>query len=245
MSISVRLENITLSYDRHPAVHHVSGVFEAASLTAIAGTNGAGKSTLLKGIAGIVRPDEGRVVMPNAAERAIAYLPQAADIQRDFPLSVEHLVSTGFWQQAGGFKTITRSMREKARLAIESVGLSGLESRTLDTLSAGQFQRALFARLLLQDAGLILLDEPFTSIDTDTTNHLLQIITRWHREGRTVICVLHDFEQIRAYFPQCLLLARECVAWGNSSNVLNAENLLKARFFHPAYPEHPERCEQH
>jgi zinc/manganese transport system ATP-binding protein len=245
MSVSVKLENITLSYDRHPAVHHLSGDFKSGSLTAIAGPNGAGKSTLLKGIAGILAPEEGRIVVDSSCAGNIAYLPQAAEIQRDFPLSVEHMVSMGFWQKTGFSGHITHALREQAREAIDAVGLRGFESRTLDTLSAGQLQRALFARLLLQDAKLILLDEPFNAIDTDTTLRLIEIVKRWHAEARTVICVLHDFHQIREIFPECLLMARECVAWGASKDALHPEKLLKARFFQPAYPDHAEPCEEH
>lgn len=243
MSATVHLENVTISYDRHPAVHHVSGTFSPGSLTAVAGPNGAGKSTLIKGIAGILSPDHGHITVTEAGAR-IAYLPQAAEMQRDFPLSVLEMVTTGLWQQAGRFGRITRTMQHKATEAIEAVGLRGFEHRTLDTLSTGQFQRALFARLLLQDADLILLDEPFAAIDEDTTRHLINIIHRWHSEQRTIICVLHDVAQIKQYFPQCLLLARECVAWDTSESALHPERLLNARFFQPSWKVDAERCEQ-
>jgi zinc/manganese transport system ATP-binding protein len=87
----------------------------------------------------------------------------------------------------------------------------------------------LFARLLLQDATVILLDEPFTAIDARTTRDLLDLVCRWHGEGRTVITVLHDFEQVRMYFPEALLLAREPIAWGPTETVLSPANLLRAR----------------
>jgi zinc/manganese transport system ATP-binding protein len=233
MPVSVTLKNLTLSYNRHPAVHHVSGHFPSGSLTAIAGPNGAGKSTLLKAIAGLTRPDEGQVSIDKSPGERIAYLPQAADLQRDFPLSLLHMVCTGFWHITGGHGSITPAMKTTAQEAIANVGLRGLETRALSSLSAGQFQRALFARLLVQDASLILLDEPFNAIDESTTRHLMEIIARWHAESRTVICVLHDFEQIRQHFPDCLLLARESIAWGASATVLTPENLLNARFFRP------------
>lgn len=233
MPSSVTLQNVTLSYNRHPAVHHISGTFAAGSLTAIAGPNGAGKSTLLKAIAHITQPDEGHITINSTESQRIAYLPQAADIQRDFPCTLLHLVTTGFWYSAGALRAITSPMKQQARDALAQVGLRGLESRDIASLSAGQFQRALFARLLVQDASLILLDEPFNAIDESTTNHLLHIIENWHKEGRTVICVLHDLDQIRAHFPECLLLARECIAWGNTKQTLHPENLLGARFFRP------------
>ena len=167
----------------------------------------------------------------------MAYLPQAADLLRDFPISVLQMVTSGFWHTSNGFQRITRMQRQQAIDALEAVGLRGFNQRTLDSLSAGQFQRALFARVLVQDARLILLDEPFTAVDSNTTAALLEIIKRWHEEQRTVICVLHDFEQIKANFTDCLLLARECIAWGRSHDVLNPEHLFSARFFREAIPK--------
>src|SRR5271156_975782 len=110
---AVILENVTISYDRHPAVHHVSGRFESGSLTAIAGPNGAGKSTLLKGIAGILLPDEGHINIEGASKR-IAYLPQAAELQRDFPMSVLHMITTGYWHKTGALGAITPAMKDQA-----------------------------------------------------------------------------------------------------------------------------------
>jgi len=244
MQASVRLENVTISYARHPAVHHLSGTFECGSLTAITGPNGAGKSTLLKAIAGIKAADEGHIHVEGIARDRIAYLPQASELQRDFPLTLLHLVATGYWHKSGGFSTITAEMKAHASEALSAVGLSGFEKRELASLSAGQFQRALFARLLVQDASLILLDEPFTAIDADTTAHLLEVVDRWHQEKRTVICVLHDFDQIRTHFPTCLLLARECVAWEKSADALSHEQLLKARFFRERWSQQPEICKE-
>jgi len=240
---TVILENITISYNRHPAVHHISGRFEAGSLTAIVGPNGAGKSTLLKGIAGILPPDEGHIRIEGTDKR-VAYLPQAVELQRDFPLPVLSMVATGYWHKTGGLGVITAAMEKRAAEALVTVGLRGFETRDLSSLSVGQFQRALFARLLLQDAKLMLLDEPFAAIDTDATEHLLSIIERWRLEKRTIICVLHDLEQIRKHFPECLLLARECIAWDHSDKVLQPEYLKKARFIHDGWNAAPEICER-
>ncbi|MCF5642785.1 metal ABC transporter ATP-binding protein, partial [Pseudomonas syringae] len=113
--------------------------------------------------------------------------------------------------------------------ALRTVGLEGFESRSVGSLSSGQFQRVLFARLLLQDASVILLDEPFTAIDARTTRDLLELVRAWHGQGRTVIAVLHDIDQVRQHFPQTLLMAREAIAWGETADVLSVANLRKAR----------------
>ena len=135
----------------------------------------------------------------------------------------------GRWSRFGGFGAAQPADIHDARHAIEAVGLSGFERRPIDTLSVGQFQRMLFARMVVQDAPLILLDEPFAAIDSTTTRDLLALIARWHGERRTVIAVLHDLSQVRECFPETLLLAREGVAWGPTASVLTSGNLQRVR----------------
>jgi zinc/manganese transport system ATP-binding protein len=239
----VRLENLTLSYRRHPAVHHVTGTFPPGSFTAIFGPNGAGKSTLLKGIVGLIKPDSGRVVLEGVARHDIGYLPQQSALDRSFPMRVLDVAAMGLWRKAGIFSSIGRKSLGAIEEAIATVGLTGFEDRNIDTLSGGQFQRALFARLLLQDARLILLDEPFTAIDARTCDDLMALIARWHSERRTVVTVLHDLDMVRAHIPQTLLLAREKVAWGETQAVLTDENLARARRLHEAFEDDAEPCE--
>jgi zinc/manganese transport system ATP-binding protein len=238
----ISLHNLTLAYQRHPAVHHVSGHFSHGSLTAIVGPNGAGKSTLLKGLVGELRPSEGHVDLHGLKARDFGYLPQAADINRRFPLSVLDTVLMGAWRNSGAFGRIGQEDREAAQRALQAVGLEGFESRTVQALSAGQFQRVLFARLLLQDAKVILLDEPFTAIDARTTRDLLDLVLSWHGQGRTVIAVLHDFEQVRSHFPSTLLMARELVCWGETKEALSPSHLLKARAMAEKWDEDAEVC---
>jgi zinc/manganese transport system ATP-binding protein len=226
---AIELRDVTVAYDGHPAVHHVSGTFAAGSLTAIAGPNGAGKSTLLKTLVGEVPLSRGSIAWQGVSRRNIGYLPQAAEIDRRFPLTVGDTVALGAWRQTGAFGALSYASALKSRQALSAVGLEGFERRQIGSLSAGQFQRVLFARLLLQAAPIILLDEPFTAIDARTTRDLIAVVHRWHQEGRTVIAVLHDFEQIRAHFPDTLLLARESIAWGPTQSTMSSVNLLKAR----------------
>lgn len=239
---AILFDEVTLGYGRHPAVHHLSGEIAPGSLIAVVGPNGAGKSTLLKGIVGTLKPLEGRIRLTGAPGVPIAYLPQAAEIDRSFPLSTYDLVAMGLWSGSGLFGSIGRKDRARIEQALAAVGLIGFERRPLSTLSGGQMQRALFARLLLQDAPVILLDEPFTAIDARTTADLLDLVRRWHDESRTVVAVLHDLDTVRRIFPETLLIAREPVAWGTTKDVLSAENLLKARRMVEAYDPHAEVC---
>jgi zinc/manganese transport system ATP-binding protein len=243
-SAAIHFSDLTLGYDRHPAVHHLSGSVPAGSLLAVVGPNGAGKSTLLKGLAGALKPLEGSIGLGSIQIRDVAYLPQAADIDRSFPLSVFDLVAAGNWRRKGLFGGFSRADRHAVSDALMAVGLGGFENRVIGALSGGQLQRALFARLLLQDARLILLDEPFTAIDTKTTADLLALISRWHGEKRTVIAVLHDMDVVRQHFPQTLLLARETVAWGDTVDTLRPENLLRARRMIEAHDPHAAVCDR-
>ena len=244
MADIVRLHGVTLGYERHPAVHHLSGGVRAGSLTAVVGPNGAGKSTLLKGIMGLLRPLEGRVELVGLKPADIAYLPQQAEIDRSFPVNVLDTVLLGHWRTIGAFGAVTAPLLARGRQALAAVGLTEFERRPISSLSVGQFQRVLFARLLVQDARLILLDEPFSAIDDRTTLDLLRLVAGWHGEGRTVMLVSHDFDQVRAHFPEALLLAREPVAWGPATEVLTPANLARARTMSEAWDEHAGRCER-
>lgn len=239
----ISLRDLTLAYDRRPAVHHLSGEFVAGSMTAVIGPNGAGKSTLLKALAGSLRPAHGRLDLGGLGARDIAYLPQQSAIDRSFPISVIDTVLLGDWGRSGLFRAVSATVRTRAREAIAAVGLSGFEDRLIGSLSAGQFQRVLFARLLLQDAKVVLLDEPFAAIDQVTTADLLAVVHRWHAERRTIIAVLHDFEQVQAHFPQALYLAREAIAWGPTSSVVTPANQLRARAMAEAW--HPSALPCH
>jgi zinc/manganese transport system ATP-binding protein len=239
-SAALRLVDLTVSYDRHPAVHHVSADIPAAEMTAIVGPNGAGKSTLLKALLGLAPHIEGRI---ECAAQRIAYLPQQAEIDRSFPISVFDTVLLGRWPRFGGYRAAATTDIADTRQAIDAVGLGGFERRTIDTLSVGQFQRVLFARLLLQDADLVLLDEPFAAIDSKTVADLMGVIRRWQAERRTIVAVLHDLDQVRRDFPNALLLARELVDSGPTAQVLSAENLLRARAMAEAWDDHAAACD--
>lgn len=240
----LEFHDLTLGYDRHPAVHHLDGVVEAGSLTAVVGPNGSGKSTLMKGIVGMLRPLGGRIVRDGIRATDIAYLPQISEIDRSFPASVFDLVSLGLWSKRGMLGRFSHADRHAIDHALEAVGLTGFQARGIETLSGGQLQRVLFARVLLQDARVILLDEPFNAIDTRTVHDLIGVIRRWHGESRTVLAVLHDLELVREHFPRTLLLSRRPVAWGETRETLGPENLMKARQMNMLADDHAPWCEE-
>jgi zinc/manganese transport system ATP-binding protein len=244
MSAALKFRNVTLGYDRHPAVHHLDGAIAAGALIAVVGPNGAGKSTLFKGIVGLLKPFAGAIELGELRQQDIAYLPQAAEIDRSFPINVYDMVAMGLWRRTGLFGGIDRKSSATIEQAIAAVGLTGFENRAIATLSGGQTQRMLFARLLLQDARVIVLDEPFNAVDAKTSADLFDLVLRWHGEQRTVLTALHDIDFVRTHFPETLLLAREPVAWGRTAAVLTPENLLTARRMCEAFDEHAAECAQ-
>jgi zinc/manganese transport system ATP-binding protein len=241
---AISFRDLTLGYDRHPAVHHITGDIARGELLAIVGPNGAGKSTLLKAIVGELKPLSGSLDLQGLTKRDIAYLPQVIEIDRSFPISVFDCVAMGLWRKIGAWPGLGARGREEVVQALDTVGLAALAARPVGSLSGGQFQRVLFARLLLQDASVILLDEPFRAIDTKTVEGLIALIEHWHGEGRTVLAALHDMEQVRAHFPQTLILAREVVAWGDTKKILTPTNLDKSRQLTEAFVTHAHVCER-
>ncbi|CAM3219853.1 zinc ABC transporter ATP-binding protein AztA [Paracoccus nototheniae] len=235
----IELNDLTVGYGSHAAIHHLTGDFARGSLTAIVGPNGSGKSTLLKAIAGLLAPMAGTCT---AGRRTMAYLPQLSELDRGFPARVRDLVALGLWQRRGLLGRHREADRDRIAVALAEVGLEGFDKRPLDTLSGGQLQQTMFARVLVQDAQLILLDEPFNAIDEKTIRDLTALIARWHAEGRTVLIVAHDLALVRAHFPQALLLARRAVAWGPTERVLTDTNLARARSFQEAWDEAAPWC---
>lgn len=238
-------DNLTLGYEAHPAVHHLNCGVAAGALLALVGPNGAGKSTLFKGIMGQIQPLDGHIHLNGIEKKDIAYLPQLNQLDRSFPITVQELVALGAWNDIGAFGRLKKRHKEQVAFALSQLSLTGFEQRLISSLSGGQMQRVLFARLLVQDAKLILLDEPFTGVDSRTTHDLLHMISAWHQQGKTIIAVLHDLEQVRHNFPECLLLSREPIAFGPTSEVLTDDNWLRARKLNEAFDEHAVYCGSH
>ena len=138
------------------------------------------------------------------------------------------LAARGLWYETGFFRRVGSEQRRRVQAALARVGMDAFADRSIAELSDGQFQRVLIARMLVQDAKFLLLDEPFNAVDARTTAALLDILEQENRNGRAVIAVLHDHAQIREHFPRTLLIAREKVADGRTADVLCRDTLGRA-----------------
>lgn len=225
---ALRLEQVRLCREGRTVVSGLTGSFLPGTLTAVIGPNGAGKSTLLAALAGELPPCEGHIV--RAPGLRLGYLPQATRLDRHFPLQVQEVVALGLWPHTGPWGGVDGRARQRVDQALAEVGLVGLGQRPLQTLSTGQFQRMLFARLLAQDAQLLLLDEPFAAMDERTTAELLGLLQRWQAQGRTVVTVLHDLTQVREHFSHTLLLGGPSPVWDRSTTVLQPATLIQAGY---------------
>ncbi len=240
VTAAITLTDVTLTHDRHPAVHHISGAFAAGTLTAIVGPNGAGKTTLLRAIAGLHPVASGQI--EGAGPGRVALLPQGSQLDRGFPIGCLDVVTLGLWERCGAFRSVSAVDRGRAVDALGSVGLQGFDKRPLDQLSAGQFQRLLFARLMVQDAPVLLLDEPFNAVDARTEADLVALMLGWQAVGRTVIVVSHDLDLVRECIPQTLLLARHALGWGPTGSVLQPGAMRHARLEAEAWAEQAAPC---
>lgn len=234
------LHDLTVGYGRRPAAHHVTGALEAGDGLAVMGPNGAGKSTLLAAVAGRLAPLSGRIERTGA----VGYLPQAPRLNLSLPIRAFDFAAMGAAARTGPFGGLSRTERAKVSDALATVGASELANRPIGAMSGGQRQRLLFARLMVQDARILLLDEPFAAIDADTTVDLLSVVAGWRAQGRIVLSALHDLETARTAFPQTLLLARDAIAWGPTAEVLTPDRLARARAMHQGWADDAHVCDR-
>ncbi|WP_261835054.1 metal ABC transporter ATP-binding protein [Vibrio ishigakensis] len=205
--------NLVIGYQNSPVTEAINGTITKASLTAIIGPNGAGKSTLLKSICGITEPISGNIEFSSGMHSGIAWLPQQSNLDRDFPIDVFEVVSMGCWPRKGILKRLTSGEIHKVNNALQQVGILDLKKTSIDQLSGGQFQRMLFARLLVQDTPIMLMDEPFAGIDEETQKLLLELIIDLHQQGKTIIAVLHDISLVERHFTDIIHIKQGCVSF--------------------------------
>ncbi len=199
------VDQVELRHGNRIVIAGLSGTFQPGSLTALIGPNGAGKTTLLRALAGLHPLAAGRIDRGGPGAAPVALLPQSSQMDRSFPIACLDVVALAT-PRLGWFRQVAHARLRAASAALGRVGLAGLEARPIHALSAGQFQRLLFARTIVQDAPVILMDEPFTAVDDSTAQDLLTVLDDWHAQGRTLIVVLHDMDLVRRHFARTMLL---------------------------------------
>ena len=222
----LEIRNLALGYPDLTLFRGLSMDVDRGATLAILGANGSGKSTFVKMLMGLMRPLSGKLCWPNGPPREIGYLAQMTEFDRRFPLRVRDLVAMGAWKGFGLGGRLDRDTGAKVAAAMEAAGVLDIADRSLHRLSGGQLQRALFARVIMQDAPLILLDEPFAAVDQSTEAHLLSLIDRWRDEGRAVVLVVHDLSSVLDHCDNALLLGNGEACHGPVHAILKPDRLV-------------------
>lgn len=212
-------------YGNNTVLRDINLTFPKGSFTALIGPNGAGKSTLLKLCANVIKPSHGQITFNRTEKRA--YLPQHNHLDRHFPLNVRDVAAMGFWPKIGLYQKLSTHDLDHLHHALAIVGLNGFEKHPISVLSGGQFQRLLFARLWLQEADLLILDEPFSAIDQPTTEDLLALLQQWHQAGKTILTVIHQLKLVEMYIPKTVILNHSVIIEGNSKIILNDADIIR------------------
>lgn len=223
------VHGLTVSYGQKPAVFSVDFSARPGRMTAIVGPNGAGKSTLLKAVLGIETPVAGQVRVFGAdlamQRHRVAYVPQRASVDWDFPTRVIDVVLGGLYRELGLLGRVRKHHVDFARDCLSRVGMDEFEARQIGQLSGGQQQRVFLARALAQNADLYLLDEPFAGVDAATERAIVGVLKALKAEGRTVIVVHHDLSTVRDYFDDVWLINTRRIAAGPVEEVFEEANL--------------------
>lgn len=228
----IKVRNMTVAYSGQPIFTNLSIAFEPGKITGIIGPNGAGKSTMIKGILGLIHKQSGDVTLhdkPVAKQlKNVAYVEQRAALDLTFPINVFDTVLTGTYPNLGLFKIPSENDKSAARQALADVNLSEFSQRQIGELSGGQLQRVFVARAIVQEADVIILDEPFVGIDMKSEAEIMSILKRWQMAGKTIIVVHHDLNKVTKYFDNLVIINRGIVAAGQTTEVFTKENITTA-----------------
>ena len=248
------LRSISVAYRGVPALWDVSWEAREGSMTAIVGPNGAGKSSLLNAAIGALRPLAGEAFFWGqsfaSARSRVAYVPQRESVDWDFPVTALQVVEMGAARRLDWLlpdwllpdwllpdwllpawvrrQEGSREHRAEARSCLEDLGLGAFADRPIGQLSGGQQQRVFLARAMAQQADLLLLDEPFAGVDSETEDALFHRLRSLCDEGTTIIAVHHDLESARTRFDDALLLSGSVIATGSAREALSEDNVRRA-----------------
>lgn len=231
-NLAIEIHNLTVGYEGRPVLEDISWEVPRGASAAIIGPNGGGKSTLLKTAVGLLKPQQYRSIKllglpPQAGRRKAAYLPQQEEVDWTFPITVRDVVLQGRLVRKGVWGRYTKKDYQSASEAFRLLGLEKLAQVQIGSLSGGQRQRVFLARALVQEAELILLDEPTTGLDAQAQHELSAIFRKLGEQGKTIVAATHDIDCLTECFDQILALDGRVLAQGRPAEVLTEENMVR------------------
>lgn len=232
METAIQVSDLKVSYQDVLALENVILKIPKGSRCAIVGPNGAGKSTLFKSLLGFEKLSTGKIELLGEREhllqviaKKIAYIPQASQVNWQFPATVYDIVLMGRYPHIKGWlKQPQKQDKAIVREALDKMALLELQDRQIDQLSGGQRQRVFIARALAQQAELYLMDEPLAGVDIKTEEMIMEILKEFQKEGKTSVVIHHDLSSLERYFDHLVWLNRKVMASGPLSEVLSQEN---------------------
>ena len=227
----LQIKQLSVSYGKQPVFKQLDLNFRPGTITGIIGPNGAGKSTLIKGTLGLIKRTgeafiEGQPL--KQMRQKIAYVEQRAALDLTFPISVFEVVLTGCYGQLGLFKSPGRVEHEAVKAALAQVNLLEFADRQIGALSGGQLQRVFVARAIVQQADIVILDEPFVGIDMKSEQDIMHVLRQWREAGKTIIVVHHDLNKVHDYFDDLVIMNHGIVANGPVDNVYTKTTISQA-----------------
>ncbi|WP_375173924.1 manganese/iron ABC transporter ATP-binding protein [Pseudooceanicola sp.] len=231
----IRAAGLTVTYrNGHTALRDASFAIPRGTITALVGVNGAGKSTLFKALMGFLPAASGQIEILGQPvgrvmkDQAVAYVPQAEEVDWTFPVLVEDVVMMGRYGHMGFLRRPRASDHEAVTSALARVNMSEFRHRQIGELSGGQKKRVFLARALAQDAQVILLDEPFTGVDVKTEEQIIALLRELRGEGRVMLVATHNLGSVPEFCDRVVLVKGTVLAHGPTAEVFTPDNLREA-----------------
>ncbi|MDO6591515.1 manganese/iron ABC transporter ATP-binding protein [Loktanella sp. D2R18] len=235
MTTGIVADDVTVTYrNGHTALRHASFEIPTGTIAALVGVNGAGKSTLFKAIMGFVPASGGAIsvlgmpVKEALRQNVVAYVPQSEEVDWSFPVLVEDVVMMGRYGHMGFLRRPKQADQDAVTAALVRVGMLDFRHRQIGELSGGQRKRVFLARALAQDGKVILLDEPFTGVDVQTEDAIIQLLRDMRDEGRVMLVSTHNLGSVPEFCDRTVLVKETVLAYGPTETTFTRENLEHA-----------------